>query len=146
MRQKSVNQKPSSERIVKDIRRSVSCWTACGVLGYHRSRQLDRLLNQRLRLAEEFQRRVVALRGILLAGGLGCKTDLSEMASRVQSTIGIHVARKAIDEAQTPGTRWCSKGSTGQVSARRVGRPQRDVRVRRQEDGRQFGLRPYRHL
>ena len=31
MRQKSVNQKPSSERIVKDIRRSVSCWTAFGV-------------------------------------------------------------------------------------------------------------------
>ena len=30
MRQKSVNQKPSSERIVKDIRRSVSCWTAFG--------------------------------------------------------------------------------------------------------------------
>ena len=63
MRQKSVNQKPSSERIVKDIRRSVSCWTACGVLGYHRSRQLDRLLDQRLRLAEEFQRKSGRLAG-----------------------------------------------------------------------------------
>ena len=87
---------------------------ADAVLGYHRSRQLDRLLDQRLRLAEEFQ--VVALRGILLAGGLGCKTDLSEMASRVQSTIGIHVARKAIasescpkDQA-VPGLSFASNG------------------------------------
>ena len=89
MRQKSVNQKPSSERIVKDIRRSVSCWTAFGVSTASRMLCRD-ITGQGNSIAfwinacawpKNFQRKGGRVAGSFLAGRLGCQTDLSETAS-----------------------------------------------------------------